>query len=176
MKEMIEKEGIKSFYKGLKMALIATVASYGIYFFCYRFWKNYLTSKFNITNLETKHIALCTFLSGTTSTCLANPLWFINTRLTLAKADNKKGIFETASSILKTEGIWAFFKGVFPNMILVTNPIINFIVYEKLKQWLLVNKFSVNSAQIFIISGIAKTLATFATYPMLTVKVKMHAD
>jgi adenine nucleotide transporter 17 len=173
---MLEKDGIVSFYKGLKMALIATVASYGIYFFCYRYWKNFLGSRYNIKNLETKHIALCTFLSGTTSTCLANPLWFVNTRLTLAKKEDKKGIVETANSIYKSEGIWAFFKGVFPNMILVTNPIINFIVYEKLKLWLESNKFSVNSAQIFLISGIAKTLATFATYPMLTVKVKMHAD
>ena len=130
---MIKTHGIRSFYKGLKMALIATVASYGIYFFCYRFWKNFFTKKYNIKEFQMKHIALITFFSGTTSTCFANPLWFINTRMTLAKQEDKKGMFETACSIYSEEGLWAFFKGVMPNIILVTNPIINFVVYERLK-------------------------------------------
>jgi len=40
---MIKRDGFLSFYKGLQMALIATVASYGSYFFLYRLWKNVLT-------------------------------------------------------------------------------------------------------------------------------------
>ena len=40
-------------------------------------------------------------------------------------------------SILENEGASAFFKGVIPNLILVLNPIINFVVYEKLKLYLL---------------------------------------
>ena len=38
---------------------------------------------------------------------------------------------------IKEEGLRAFFKGVLPNLILVTNPIINFVVYESLKKQIL---------------------------------------
>jgi len=36
--------------------------------------------------------------------------------------------------VYRTEGISAFFKGVIPNLILVINPIINYVTYETLKQ------------------------------------------
>ena len=38
--EMLKRDGISSFYKGLRMAVLGTVISSGSYFFCYRFWKN----------------------------------------------------------------------------------------------------------------------------------------
>jgi hypothetical protein len=43
LQEIIKDEGFLNFYRGLNMALIGTVASYGSYFFCYRLWKNLLT-------------------------------------------------------------------------------------------------------------------------------------
>lgn len=43
LQEIIKDEGVSNFYRGLNMALIGTVASYGSYFFCYRLWKNLLT-------------------------------------------------------------------------------------------------------------------------------------
>ena len=82
---MIERDGIKSFYKGLQMALIATVASYGTYFFCYRAWKNIFTMMWKVKELEMRHIALLTAFSGSTASVIANPLWFVNTRMTIAK-------------------------------------------------------------------------------------------
>ncbi len=45
---MAKQDGLKSFYKGLGMALIATVASFGCYFFCYRLLKNVVTHAFKL--------------------------------------------------------------------------------------------------------------------------------
>ena len=45
---MLKEEGIRSFYKGLGMALIGTIASFGSYFFCYRLAKNIITHAFNL--------------------------------------------------------------------------------------------------------------------------------
>jgi hypothetical protein len=42
-RQLVKEEGLSSFYKGLGMALIATVASFGSYFFCYRLLKNLIT-------------------------------------------------------------------------------------------------------------------------------------
>ena len=60
-------------------------------------------------------------------------------------------------------------------MILVINPIINFVVYEAIKKYLtdLDSKKGASIMKIFIASSIGKILATFATYPILTVRVKL---
>ena len=58
----------------------------------------------------------------------------LNTRLAIQKkTDSKAGALQLIRSILEKEGIGAFFKGVIPNLVLVLNPIINFVVYEQLK-------------------------------------------
>ena len=60
-------------------------------------------------------------------------------------------------------------------MILVLNPIINFVVYEAIKKFLtLEGEKGASALKIFIASSVGKILATFATYPILTVRVKLH--
>jgi hypothetical protein len=64
---------------------------------------------------------------------------------------------------------------VLANMILVLNPIINFVVYEAIKKFLtLEGEKGASALKIFIASSVGKILATFATYPILTVRVKLH--
>ena len=59
-------------------------------------------------------------------------------------------------------------------MILVINPIINFVVYEAVKKYLSSgDKVDTSALTIFISSSMGKILATFATYPILTVRVKL---
>lgn len=66
-----------------------------------------------------------------------------------------------------------------PNLILVLNPIINFVVYEWLKK-IVVRRYEKESripfSIIFVMSSIGKILATFATYPILTLRVRAQAD
>ena len=64
-----------------------------------------------------------------------------------------------------------------PNLVLVTNPIINFVVYENLKKFAIKNYYESEKRltffAIFLMSSIGKILATFVTYPILTVRVKL---
>ena len=172
MRDVLKKEGIKGLYKGLGTGLIGTVASFGIYFFWYRFFKNlfkHVTGRENFGDLD---ILVITVLSGVINSILTNPIWFINTRMSVSK--EKKSIVQTITDIYKSEGITAFYKGVLPNMVLVTNPVINFVIYENLKRMMLQKNFSMNFLQLFLISSIGKGLATVCTYPVLTVRVRMQ--
>ena len=78
--------------------------------------------------------------------------------------------------ITQKEGILAWFKGVIPNLILVLNPIINFVVYENLKK-LAIKKYGserkIPFSSIFLMSSIGKIMATLVTYPILTVRVRL---
>lgn len=173
---MLKKEGILGFYKGLGSGLIGTVVSFGIYFFWYRFFKNFfkqITGRDTFGDLD---ILVITVLSGVINSIVTNPIWFINTRMSTSK--DKKSILQTVKDIYKAEGLLAFYKGVLPNMILVTNPVINFVIYENLKRVMLEKKFSMNFLQLFLISSIGKSLATVFTYPILTVRthVQMKED
>jgi adenine nucleotide transporter 17 len=99
-------------------------------------WKNILLALIKRKRLTPMHISLITFLSGSTSTVFANPFWFINTRMTIDKEKAKMGISAVVKQVYEKEGLQAFFKGVLPNLVLVLNPIINFVVYEALMSWL----------------------------------------
>lgn len=63
-----------------------------------------------------------------------------------------------------------------PNLILVINPMINFVLYEAIKKFLTMKSGdkSVSALKIFIASSIGKIAATFVTYPILTVRVKLQ--
>jgi len=119
----------------LGSGLIGTVVSFGTYFFWYRLFKNlckHLTGSEVFNDLQ---ILVITVLSGVINSICTNPIWFINTRMSIAK--DKKGIIETVRDIYRDEGLLAFYKGVLPNMVLVTNPVINFVIYENLKRMML---------------------------------------
>ena len=162
------------------MALLGTVFSYGIYFWWYRFLKNKFSLYLKRSKFSNREMMLITALAGSIGSIFSNPIWMLNTRLVTSKKDGQNhSLTSLIRSIIKNEGVSAFFKGVVPNLILVINPIINFVVYERLKK-LAIKRFGserkISFKAIFIMSSIGKILATFATYPILTVRVKLQAD
>lgn len=170
----METEGYTSLYKGLNSALFGNIISYGIYFWWYRFLKNYFSMLLKKTQLSSIEMTAVTTLAGSISSVMSNPIWMINTRMAIQKT--KKSVFTVIKEIKDNEGISAFFKGVLPNLILVLNPIINFVVYEYLKVFAL-NKYGserkIPFSAIFAMSSVGKILATFVTYPILTIRVKL---
>ncbi len=60
-------------------------------------------------------------------------------------------------------------------MILVLNPIINFVTYETLKMELAQRHIAWTTFNIFMISSIAKSCASIITYPILTLRVRLQA-
>ena len=79
-----------SLYKGLKVALMGTVASYGIYFWWYRFLKNQFSRLLNRATFNSKEIMVITALAGSMSSIFSNPIWMLNTRLAIQKNDKDK--------------------------------------------------------------------------------------
>jgi solute carrier family 25 (peroxisomal adenine nucleotide transporter), member 17 len=86
-------------------------------------------------------------------------------------------MMQMAREIYHDEGLKAFYNGVLPGMILVVNPIINFVVYESVVK-VLKGKSDKNPKMIhiFLASCLGKLLATLATYPILTCRVKLQAE
>jgi hypothetical protein len=86
----LKNDGPFALYKGLSSGLVGTVLSYGIYFWWYRFLKNFFYNVLKRKELSDFDVSLITLISGVINSFLTNPIWFINTRMAISK--DKKNI------------------------------------------------------------------------------------
>lgn len=143
-------------------------------------------------------------LAGCVNVLLTNPIWVVVTRMqthtkvtksppghSLSPAfDETTAValdlpsYETSHAIQEVydeAGLWGFWKGVFPTLIMVSNPSIQFMLYEtmlkKLKKRTLEKKRSgeITALEIFLLGALAKLGATIVTYPLLVVKARLQA-
>ncbi|KAJ0732504.1 putative mitochondrial carrier domain superfamily, NAD/FAD transporter SLC25A32 [Helianthus annuus] len=133
---------------------------------------------------------------------LTNPIWVVVTRM---QTHTKKSPSDEVPSIVKEHaivggvepppyatsnavqevfneaGILGFWKGVFPTLIMVSNPSIQFMLYETLLKKLKQRRASKNSnkgvtaLEVFLLGALAKLGATVVTYPLLVVKSRLQA-
>ena len=76
----------------------------------------------------------------------------------------------------RTEGISGFYKGLLPSLLMTCNPILQFTLYEILRDKVIKSGLDLSSKYIIIISLISKIITTFSTYPMLTIKTLFQAN
>lgn len=76
--------------------------------------------------------------------------------------------------ILKTEGVGALWSGTLPSLVLVSNPAIQFMIFEMLKrnlQQTLARK-ELSSFHVFTLGAISKSISTVVSYPLQVVQSK----
>ena len=129
-------------------------------------------------------------VAGSATVLITNPIWVINTRMTARQADpssselptlatlsgkpaRKPSSFETLMAVLRVEGPIALFAGVLPALVLVVNPILQYTIFEQLKDTL-ESRRRLTPRDAFFLGAIGKLLATSITYPYITIKSRMH--
>lgn len=183
-KAIIKQRGVLGLYSGLESALFGITLSNFIYYYFYEFTLNVFL-RANVAAKSRKR-GLLTFQSITTGaiagaiTVIAtNPFWVANTRLmTKAKEKGEKSqsTIKTILEIIEKDGPATLFAGVFPALVLVINPIIQYTIFEQVKNVIItangVQSFSAIKA--FFIGAFGKLVATTLTYPYITLKSRMH--
>jgi adenine nucleotide transporter 17 len=121
-------------------------------------------------------------IAGSATVMLTNPIWVVNTRMTTRKqgkeADGVTGTkaptsVRTLLSLIKEEGPQALFAGVMPALVLVINPILQYTIFEQLKN-VLEKKRRITPTVAFLLGALGKLFATSITYPYITVKSRAH--
>lgn len=129
-------------------------------------------------------------IAGSATVLITNPIWVVNTRVTARQSDSsssdlptfsttsdkparKPSSFATLTKLLRIEGPSALFAGVLPALVLVINPILQYTIFEQLKD-VLGKRRRVTPRDAFFLGAIGKLLATSVTYPYITVKSRMH--
>ncbi|KAI9894872.1 MAG: hypothetical protein M1814_000092 [Vezdaea aestivalis] len=189
-RRIIEREGVTGLYSGLTSALFGISVTNFVYYYWYEwtragFEKAAIKAGRLSKKLTTVESMIAGALAGSATVIITNPIWVINTRMTARKKDSDEkavpgtkserslSTIQTLLLLLRKEGFGALFAGVIPALVLVINPILQYTIFEQLKNFL-ETKRKVTSKDIFYMGAIGKLLATSITYPYITVKSRMH--
>lgn len=125
-------------------------------------------------------------LAGSATVIITNPIWVVNTRVTTRKQDTEADVeaglrsrakspstISTLMALLRHEGPQALFAGVIPALVLVINPILQYTLFEQMKN-AVEKRRRVTPAVAFFLGALGKLFATSVTYPYITVKSQMH--
>lgn len=126
IKTIKRTQGMEGFYKGVKPLVIGNALSNAIYFFVYE------KVKLLFPKQTTLDLIYSSAIAGAITTVFVNPFWMLQTRLALSKEN--KTFWESLKEIVQKEGLASIWKGLSSSLILVSNPIIQFCVYEWLKK------------------------------------------
>ncbi|KAG0222899.1 hypothetical protein BGW42_003542 [Actinomortierella wolfii] len=173
VRKIIAKEGIRGLYSGLDSALFGISLTNYTYYYFYEFTKSVI-NKAQMSTLEQMSAGA---VAGAATVMITNPVWVVNTRIATRNAASPSarpmGTIETAMQMIRESGFKSFWQGVTPALILVINPIIQYTVFEKLKDRIAKSR-ALSSFDFFILGAISKLAATAITYPYIVVKSRMQ--
>lgn len=109
-------------------------------------------------------------VAGVINVFATTPLWVVNSRLKASSSQPFSGLLAGLIHIANTEGIGRLWSGIGPSLMLVSNPAIQFTVYEALKR-----RIDAKTAwHFFLMGACAKAVATIATYPIQLVQARQR--
>lgn len=112
-------------------------------------------------------------IAGSINVLLTSPLWVVNTRMKLDKT-SCDSLMEGLVELFQKEGAKGLWSGTLPSLLLVSNPAIQFMVYEYLKRHLK-SRGSFNTLTAFFVGAVAKAVATTLTYPLQLIQSRLRA-
>ncbi|KAM9843538.1 peroxisomal membrane protein PMP34 [Aulostomus maculatus] len=175
--EIIKEEGLLAPYRGWFPVICSLCCSNFVYFYSFHSLKaNWLKGRQSAPSTD----LIIGIVAGVVNVLVTTPLWVVNTRLKLQGSKfcntdihptNYSGILDAFVQIIRDEGVRALWNGTFPSLLLVLNPAIQFMIYEGLKRQLRRGvPRELSSVEVFIISAVAKAVATTVTYPLQTIQ------
>lgn len=191
IRHIIKREGVRGLYAGLESAVFGISVTNFVYYYWYEwtrsvFEKAALKAGRPSKKLTAAESMIAGAIAGSATVLTTNPIWVVNTRMTARKEDEgeeggdektapkkPKTTLGTLMELLQKEGPKALFSGVLPALILVINPILQYTIFEQLKNAVERRK-KVTATDVFYLGAIGKLLATSITYPYITVKSRMH--
>ncbi|KAL0941095.1 peroxisomal membrane protein pmp47b [Colletotrichum truncatum] len=192
VQKIVAREGVSGLYSGLESALFGISVTNFVYYYWYEWTRAFFEAAAEKAGRASKKLTtvesmIAGAIAGSATVIITNPIWVINTRMTTRKQGKQEGDEEsqtakpakapstigTLLSLLKNEGPQALFSGVIPALVLVINPILQYTLFEQMKNTL-EKKRRVTPTIAFFLGALGKLFATSVTYPYITVKSQMH--
>ncbi|OAA80180.1 Mitochondrial carrier domain protein [Akanthomyces lecanii RCEF 1005] len=194
VQKIIAREGVAGLYSGINSALFGISVTNFVYYYWYEWTRSFFEAAAVKAGRASKKLTtvesmIAGAIAGSATVVLTNPIWVVNTRVTTykhdANADLEAGVKPVAPSgrrpstlatlmaLLQREGPQALFSGVMPALVLVINPILQYTLFEQMKN-AVESRRKVTPTIAFFLGALGKLFATSVTYPYITVKSQMH--
>lgn len=200
VQQIVAREGVSGLYSGLSSALFGISVTNFVYYYWYEWTRAAFEAAAERAGRPSKKLTtvesmIAGALAGSATVILTNPIWVVNTRMTTRSRDRddaqtKDGLPAPATSrrpagrpstigtllgLLREQGPQALFAGVVPALVLVINPILQYTLFEQMKN-VVERKRRITPMVAFFLGALGKLFATTVTYPYITVKSQMHVD
>ncbi|OLN92238.1 Peroxisomal membrane protein PMP47A [Colletotrichum chlorophyti] len=194
VQKIVAREGVSGLYSGLESALFGISVTNFVYYYWYEFTRAFFEAAAEKAGRASKKLTtvesmIAGAIAGSATVIITNPIWVVNTRMTTrsqskdadakdeeaqsAKPRKSPSTIGTLLALLKNEGPQALFSGVIPALVLVINPILQYTLFEQMKN-AVEKKRRVTPTIAFFLGALGKLFATSVTYPYITVKSQMH--
>ncbi|KAF9222026.1 mitochondrial carrier [Gyrodon lividus] len=192
--DTVEREGVRGLYSGLSSSLIGVAVANGVYYYFYERSRSIiLNSRTGSKALSTLESMLTGLIAGSATTIISNPIWVVQTSQAVHSAETnlkdpsasksrKLGTVKTIEKIISKDGLAGFWRGIGPALVLVVNPIIQYTVFEQLKNALIKSRGGQGSTvavlsdwDFFLLGALSKLVATGTTYPYIVMKSRLQA-
>jgi len=204
--DVIKSEGVTGLYSGLSSSLLGIAVTNGFYYYFYEGSREAILArrpKGASQGLSTFQSMLAGTIAGSATTILVNPIWVIQTTQAVQtvpvndpsssteqpKVAKKIGIIKTIRFLIRKGGFSTLWRGVGPALVLVLNPIIQYTVFEQLKNILVARRTArlratggtakaiavLSDMDYLWLGAISKLVATSATYPYIVIKSRLQS-
>lgn len=182
IRQLVSEEGFSTLYRGLVPVLQSLCISNFVYFYTFHSLKALNTSGSGQSALRDLFLGT---VSGIVNVLSTTPFWVVNTRLKMKGLNESAGnssvgnapysnLIEGLKYIWRTEGIYGLWAGTLPSLMLVSNPALQFMMYEALKRRVTHWSKKPSALTFFAIGALAKTFATILTYPLQLIQTKLR--
>ncbi|KAI0803381.1 mitochondrial carrier [Xylaria sp. FL0064] len=203
VKRIVAREGVSGLYAGLDSAVFGISVTNFVYYYWYEWTRAFFEQAAARAGRASKKLTtaesmMAGALAGSATVILTNPIWVVNTRMTTRRESleaSRELVVEgsgasavpagkpakppttigTLLALLREEGPQALFRGVIPALVLVINPILQYTLFEQMKNvYEARRKRNATPTVAFFLGALGKLFATSITYPYITVKSQMH--
>ncbi|CAI5507827.1 unnamed protein product [Closterium sp. Naga37s-1] len=183
LREAVASGDISSLYAGLATKNMQSVLTGFVYFYAYSFFKTRYLASAHQKNLGLLANLAVAASAGACTAVVTQPWDTLSARMQTSRPGEGKGFVQ----MLREGGLAHAFDGLGVSLLLVSNPAIQYTMFEQIKtRWLRRNATLaatadtcgpppvLSAAAAFIIGALSKTIATIATYPAIRCKVMMQ--
>jgi adenine nucleotide transporter 17 len=157
-------------YRGVT-PIVATIAiSNFIFFYVNELMKRLMVSPntSRTSSQQRLRLLIASCMAGVVNVLLTNPLWVTNLRIVAGDTFSESLLVELYNAV-KNHGLAHLWKGTSTSILLVSNPVIQFFVYEQLRNRRVASRRlgdNLTALEAFWTGAVAKTIATIMTYPL----------
>ncbi|OIW27981.1 putative peroxisomal membrane protein PMP47A [Coniochaeta ligniaria NRRL 30616] len=197
VQQIIAREGVSGLYAGLDSAVFGISVTNFVYYYWYEWTRAFFERRSPGKKLGALESMVAGAIAGSATVILTNPIWVVNTRMTTRKTQAQEEVdgtlplsnateakakkvsapttVGTLLALLRKEGPQALFAGVVPALVLVINPILQYTLFEQMKNaYERRQRKNITPQVAFVLGALGKLFATSVTYPYITVKSQMH--